>query len=387
MDLGRKDVPIRVFSKELNFLGEIDNYTSLIYTRKWRTYNSFEFHISEFDGNLIKRGNFILVGKDRYLSGVIEYFQDNEKETKDITVKGYCPRSLLFNRPCFPPFGQEYDTYNTECENVIYGLIEKNCINPSNKNRVIPFLGSNASKNRGEKLSFQTTYKVISEEIETLCASSGLGTAVRFDPQEDIKLLFEVLEGTDRTYDNGQRPPYIFARKLDRISERNYTESQIDYKNVAYVAGQGEGANREMITIGDDITGFDRRELFIDARDIEEGGSLEDRGKLKLADYGLVKSFEAIVDPSDYRNKWDLGDYVTVLDDKTGIREDRQILEVQETFEDGCYSVEPTMGEPLKSVGAILKRSASTAIDVAYSSGSSVDVNPLSQDDIDKILV
>lgn len=356
MDLNQR-IDVRFFDKDLNLIGDIDDYTALTYTRKWTTYNTFEMHVSKFDGELIRRGNFIMLNSDRYRSGIITYFEDNERETNDITIRGFCPRFLLFERPTIPPNGQDYDTYNTEVENILIGLIDRNCVNPENGNRKIPFLSCAKSQNRGEKTSFQTAHKVLKDEIASLCTASNLGTAIHFDPTTK-QIRFEVLSGTDRTYDNSARPPYVFARKWDRLFERNYTESDTDYKNVAYVAGQGEGKDREILTIGDDVTGFGRREVFIDARDIGEDAetTLEDRGKLKLTEYALIKSFESTVKTDDYRAEWDLGDFVTIEDDKTGIREDRQILEVKEVYETENYSIEPVMGEPLKTPQAILKR-------------------------------
>ncbi|SFP67368.1 hypothetical protein SAMN04487888_1171, partial [Eubacterium callanderi] len=41
MDLAK----INVFDKEMNFLGKVDRYKSLIYVRKWQSYGSFEFHV------------------------------------------------------------------------------------------------------------------------------------------------------------------------------------------------------------------------------------------------------------------------------------------------------------------------------------------------------
>lgn len=356
-----KRVDVRFFNQQLELIGDIDDYTALTYTRKWTTYNTFEMHVSKFDGELIRRGNFIMLNNDRYRSGIITYFEDNERETNDITIRGFCPRFLLFERPTIPPSGQDYDTYNTEVENILIGLIDRNCVNPENGNRKIPFLSCAKSQNRGEKTSFQTAHKVLKDEIASLCTASNLGTATCFDPTSK-QIRFEVLSGADRTYDNGIRPPYVFARKWDRLFERNYTESDTDYKNVAYVAGQGEGKDREISTIGDDITGFGRREVFIDARDIGEDAetTLEDRGKLKLAEYALIKSFESTVKTDDYRTEWDLGDFVTIEDDKTGIREDRQILEVKEVYETENYSIEPVMGEPLKTPQAILKRNTAS---------------------------
>lgn len=356
-----KRIDVRFFNQQLELIGDIDDYTALTYTRKWTTYNTFEMHVSKFDGELIRRGNFIMLNNDRYRSGIITYFEDNERETNDITIRGFCPRFLLFERPTIPPSGQDYDTYNTEVENILIGLIDRNCVNPENGNRKIPFLSCAKSQNRGEKTSFQTAHKVLKDEIASLCTASNLGTATCFDPTSK-QIRFEVLSGADRTYDNGIRPPYVFARKWDRLFERNYTESDTDYKNVAYVAGQGEGKDREISTIGDDITGFGRREVFIDARDIGEDAetTLEDRGKLKLAEYALIKSFESTVKTDDYRTEWDLGDFVTIEDDKTGIREDRQILEVKEVYETENYSIEPVMGEALKTPQAILKRNTAS---------------------------
>lgn len=358
-----KRIDVRFFNQQLELIGDIDDYTALTYTRKWTTYNTFEMHVSKFDGELIRRGNFIMLNNDRYRSGIITYFEDNERETNDITIRGFCPRFLLFERPTIPPSGQDYDTYNTEVENILIGLIDRNCVNPENGNRKIPFLSCAESQNRGEKTSFQTAHKVLKDEIASLCTASNLGTATYFDPTSK-QIRFEVLSGADRTYDNSARPPYVFARKWDRLFERNYTESDTDYKNVAYVAGQGEGKDREILTIGDDITGFGRREVFIDARDIGEDAetTLEDRGKLKLAEYALIKSFESTVKTDDYRAEWDLGDFVTIEDDKTSIREDRQILEVKEVYETENYSIEPVMGEPLKTPQTILKRNAASPV-------------------------
>ena len=43
-----------------------------------------------------------------------------------------------------------------------------------------------------------------------------------------------------------------------------------DYANVAVVQGAGEGENRATVTVGlTDATGADRRELYVDARDVQ----------------------------------------------------------------------------------------------------------------------
>ena len=71
--------------------------------------------------------------------------------------------------------------------------------------------------------------------------------------------------------------------------------SDTDYANVALVQGAGEGNERATVWVGDvDSTGADRREMYIDARDIQPD---EDKGETntsqsyleKLADRGGEK--------------------------------------------------------------------------------------------------
>ena len=75
------------------------------------------------------------------------------------------------------------------------------------------------------------------------------------------------------------------------IYELEYTKDVSEYKNCAIVAGQGEGANREIVIVNDNLSGQDRKELFVDARDIEDGTNLADRGKSKLAENTIIESF------------------------------------------------------------------------------------------------
>ena len=56
----------------------------------------------------------------------------------------------------------------------------------------------------------------------------------------------------------------------ENVSNREYTLDDTESRNCAYVAGQGEGAARAVITVGNEFTGRDRMEVFIDATDIEE---------------------------------------------------------------------------------------------------------------------
>ncbi|MGL5713674.1 MAG: Gp37-like protein [Paraclostridium sp.] len=338
-------VNIRIFDKDINFVGEVDKYTSLFFIRKWSTYGEFEFHVEKMNNELFKLGNIIMINNDSKISGVIEHIEDNEEEHKNVIIKGFSLLYYLSEKITVPPVNYAYDTFNTQIENIITSLVNTNVINPVDELRKIPLLENKTSKGRGDKIHFQTRYKNLEEELFKLSKHSGLGLEIWLD-YKNKKLIFEVLEGIDRSYTQQSMSPVYFSKKFDNIIKRNYIKSNIGYKNTAYVAGQGEGAERELVIVNNSNSGIDRRETFIDARDIAEGEniSLEDRGKIKLSESNQIKTFECEVCSRGYRKDWDLGDIITITDPELNITVDYRIVEVKEIYEENGFKVETTFG-------------------------------------------
>ena len=349
------NINIRVFDRDINFLGEVDDFTSLFYIRKWETYGEFEFHLSTIDRSIIKKGNIIMLNKDGNRAGVIEYIGINEESTSDITVKGFSLLYWLSQRITVPPVGYAYHSFNTNIEDIMLALVKANAVDPLDVKRKIPKLVGDISKNRGEKLQFQTRYKNLADELTKLSKVSGLGFTIDLD-FKNKQFVFRVLEGKDLSYGQDINPPAIFSTDYDNISKQNYIESDIGYKNVGYVAGQGEGEDRKIEIIRNELSGLDRRETFIDARDINEGDSLIDRGKLKLSEVQQIQSFECEVDDKEYRKTWNLGDIVTTLNKRLVIRADNRVIEIREVYENNGVKVEPTFGSTIPTLGEKIKQ-------------------------------
>ena len=93
--------------------------------------------------------------------------------------------------------------------------------------------------------------------------------------------VFDVVEGVDR------QGSVFFDFAFETLERWEELDSVIDAKTVALVAGQGEGTARDIATrwSGTEPTGFDRREAFLDARDVELGETtiLDQRGDAFLA--------------------------------------------------------------------------------------------------------
>lgn len=349
---------IRFFNKDLDFIGEVDDFTSFIFERKWFTYSNFQLVVENFDKDLFQEGNYIVVNNDPYRSGQITKVNITDDT---VTIKGFGIGFWFTDRITYPTINKNTFSMSDYAENIMYELIKFNAIDSNITNRNFQNLIVNSTQGRGEKIAFETRYKVLSDELETISKTSRLGWNIKFD-YKNKRFIFESLVGIDRTVNQADVPPMIFSRRYDNILELEYTKDVSEYKNCAIVAGQGEGSNREIVIVNDNLSGQDRKELFVDARDIEDGTNLADRGKSKLAENTIIESFEATIDTESYRVEWDLGDFVTILDDEIGVISDTQIVEVVEIYEDGILSVEPVFGESISQFGDKFKQAIDNPI-------------------------
>ena len=92
---------IRFYNEEREFIGEIDNFTSAVYVRRWETFGNFEIHFTEDRPDLFVPGYYIMINNDRYRNGIIQYYKNDSdgyepKSLKDIVIKGF---SLLYLLP------------------------------------------------------------------------------------------------------------------------------------------------------------------------------------------------------------------------------------------------------------------------------------------------
>lgn len=182
----------------------------------------------------------------------------------------------------------------------------KNAYNGSTKFRGLNFVGTNI----GIKSTHQISNASFLDVCSTLCADTDLGIRVKRSPSG---LLAEF-------YKPEENPNLVFSKQYGNLSEPKITLSTEGAKNYAIVFGQGEGANRTYTTV--DMTGGqDRRELVVDAKDLQmdDGETtenylkrLESRGIGKLLEHQNVFSCSFVPSGNDFGVRYDLGDVLTV---------------------------------------------------------------------------
>ena len=253
-----------IFDEALNFVGLLDNFTSLQWTRRYAKGGDFGIHCSLTPETLalLQRDN-IVWKKDDDEAGYIEHRQmDQDAEGKEILVvkgkfiSGYLNRRIIW--------GQEI--LQTTAESAMRTLVSKNGVTPTDSNRIIPNLMLGSLNGFLQTVNYQVSYINLLDEVEVLCGLSNLGYRVRFDASAK-KMIFEAYEGLDRTPSQSINPRCIFSKEFDNILTQAYTDSINNYRNTALVGGMGEGAARKIVTIGSS-TGLDRFESFVDAKDL-----------------------------------------------------------------------------------------------------------------------
>ena len=351
------EISIRFFNKDLEFIGEIDNFKSTVYVRRWETFGTFEIHLEEDRPELFVEGYYIMLNNDAYRSGIIQYYKNDSdgyepKSQKDIVIKGYSLLYLLYWRITVPPATNNgYRIWNNKpIEDIMYDLVNENAVNPSDSKRKIPQLTMGTSQHRGGKLTFQTRLKYLTDDLYTLSRQSGLGVSIKLDAVSK-RFVFEVLEGRDCTYGIENPRSYIFSKANNKVNKRTYTYSTMGAKNMAYIGGQGDGDDREIVTLHDELAGLERKEMFVDARDIPEGqtDNLLDRGNTKLEATKEVVSYEFDASTEDYGTLWDLGDTATFVDE-SGFIEDNRITEVREAYESSVLRIDPVFGHTEQTI-------------------------------------
>lgn len=344
-----------VFDRNLDFRGVLDNFVSLRWIRRYNQAGEFELHCSLNPETLklLQREN-IIWKKDDTEAGYIEYRQlSQDVEGKEILavkgkfLSGYLNRRIIWST----------ENLNMTTENAMRTLVNNHAIITANPDRAIPNLTLGDLKGFTQLVSYQTSYKNLLEEIERLSQLSELGFKVDFDTTNKI-LVFSVYEGLNRSVNQNVNTRCIFAKEFENVLEQTFTDSLNNYKNIALVAGAGEGEDRKIITVGSN-NGLDRFEGYIDARDLrnmlddevlseeEYDKLLIERGNTKLAELKDIKTFESKINLNgnlEYKKDFELGDIVTIVNRKWGVTLDSRITEVEEVYEQEGLNINITFG-------------------------------------------
>ena len=274
-----KDIPdIWVMDADFNKIDIIDDYTSLIWARRYHETGDFELycHATEKNLSLMKLGNY--VSRSDYPDEVYRIekveIETDPEEGSFVTASGRDMRCVIYQR-C-TQFSWSYysssqlQNIETLCRQIIY----ENFINTSSWSRIENPDGDTAGEDRSiynnpdRKMdilqngasaglsagtnSITVDMTNIGEWMEDMAETYDFGWRVRFTRSDSgsVMLYFELYRGTDRSAE------ICFADKFENIRDTTYTYDRTEYFNVVRIADKENNIN---ISMGNS-TGIDRFE-------------------------------------------------------------------------------------------------------------------------------
>lgn len=371
---------LRVMNSNFKIIDTLKKYTFAQYEDKFREIGTFKVL-----AQLVKENNYLFDKKEQYyilfdeftVGKVEKVVKDSDSEyDKTITITGRLASVLLTQRV----INSVVDFTGSSVDYIVTLL--QMCFDLDNidSSRYINMNVAIDDVSESKELSVikkQVTGGYLWDEIQEPMELDDLGLffypkltslySDRLDIETNVKSWTLMLSsGTDRRVKNKEgNEAIIFSQSLSNISRTAYTKDSESYRNIAYVAGEGEGTDRKWYelkinqenAIGEQI-GWNRSELWIDARDLQsedaDGNKLtqeqyetniKNRANEKAKENNVSHAYESTVTVRnlEYRKDFDKGDWVTIKDDELGIIIDAQIIAVIVTEQDSKRIVDVTL--------------------------------------------
>lgn len=374
-----------LLDEQLNRKHIIDTYSSIIWAKRYNSVGDCELVISATEDNFnkVKECRYISRPDDDMVCKIEKIeIQTDEENGNQFIITGTDIKNILNQR-----IVAKQTNFNGLVEDYIRKLITDSIINPTNTDRKIKNFILADKVGFTERIREQVTYDYVGDKIQELCQQYGWGYKVTVN---NGNFVFALYKGEDKSQ-------YVtFSEDYDNISTTDYTKDDSNIKNVALIAGEGEGVARVTTSIGSGL-GIDRHELYVDARDIsseidydellssypngkekiinniiyyqvnnvniailtkDDKGqvtkvklcsnvyieNLKNTGYEKMSAYTTISSFtgEVIVGVNYiYKKDYDLG-YIVSIVNEYGISMKARICEIIENQDENGYSMEPT---------------------------------------------
>lgn len=345
---------IYVLNTDLERIGIIDTYVSLIWTKRYYKPGDFELYVpaSVEILEILKHNNYLQRDDDDRIM-IIERLEikTDAENGNYIIASGRSAESLIARRIVW-----KQTNLSGTVESCIRQIIDENCITTTatDARRKIPLLKLGTESGFTETMTQQLRGDNVAEWLETVCMTYGWGWKITLDGGE---FVFSLINGIDRTYENAAGTPYVtFSPDFDNLVNSNYVHDTTNFKNSALVLGEGEGTARRGISaglIGDSY--LNRYEVYVDARDVSSNDGeipvheyyelLLERGTQVLSESTITELFDGEVDYTGiykYKSDYDIGDIIQI-ENEYGIKATSRIIEIIEKDDETGYSVTPTL--------------------------------------------
>jgi hypothetical protein len=344
---------IFVLDRNFNAVAVVDTINSLIWTERYSAYGDFEIYTEANTTMLsfLQIGYFIWRQDSRMVMIIEEKAIESNVETGNfLIVRGRSLESILNWQIVWTT-----TLISGNLQSSIKSLINENLINPQNAARKQPITWRDSTDPIITALTLEKEVPQgnLYEAIKAILDEVHIGFRITL---EESGMVIELYAGVDRSYAQDTTPYVIFSPEYDNILNSNYLEASTNERNVALVVGRTDSDTPVIVVVGD-VTGFDRRELFVDAKDISpkrEDGSiipadeyeelLRQRGNDELREYKRLTTFEGeveVIKTFVYKQDFFIGDIVQIINEY-GIEGSARVSEMMMSEDTSGSMVVPT---------------------------------------------
>ncbi len=339
-----------LLDKNFQICGLVDDFSSLVWNRKYYECGNFSLETNVKYLEQFKNAKYIY-NKNFLETGVLEGFNFKDTTTGlQILFKGRFLESVLSERV----IDKTQNFTNVTTENIVCNLVNTFAINTTG--RTIEKLKLGEKKGLGKSRTIQMTGDNLLNKIYELCKEDELSIRLKYD-FDNNQIIFGVWQGLDRTDNQNANTWAIFSRNFENILQDEYSIDITKYCNFAYVAGEDKGENRVIVEVNQIKPNEERRELYVDARDLQKDDKttdieyrqiLRERGIQKLGENNKIETANFSIDPLAnliYKQDFDLGDKVIYKNEQLNFNIENRIIGISEAYENGNRTLDVTFGE------------------------------------------
>jgi len=358
-----------IIDSEGNLVGEIENYESFAYSRQFYTHGAFELQINQnqYISDFLEIGLFILpteLGFNNLLYQIEQKqleVDDTGREGEILSISGRQFGGIFEDRIILPPINNDdlilppkppqeenenqiidawaFDNQEGSAEQVMKHYLDYNGGENTSEPRRIPRLTTAPNLGRGDFVTYKGRFQKLEDTLQEISRAGAIGWETFYDIDFNI-FIFDIIETIDVS-DN-----IIFDVEIETATAQSFLQKELGAKSLVYAGGEGEGNLRiieKAFLEEEEPAGFERKEDFLDAGNLEEEGALLSRGRSYLRRRQRENIIEIDYNEAvnlEYRRNWDIGNIVKVRNTKWNLDLNVQIVGVTVELNTG-------VGEPI----------------------------------------
>lgn len=344
---------VHAYNRSLELIGVIDDYESLIWTKRYNDVGDFvmvipkDYQSNPLKARMVDKGLFLTIEGSDIVMRIDDKKPNTESDASNIIVSGESAESILKQR-----FTIELEDVDEYIETVVYDVLAANISAPTDPARHISiFKDTYPARVYSDQVEAQLAIDSVYNIITPILQTNYMGFKI---VKEGQKLACRVFKGTDRSSAQEVHPVVMFSDNYDNVISSSFYTSVKGFVNVVQVIGDDEVHDQVSVWAdGNDVdeegtkpTGLDRFEGVLQEiverdndtpslNDAQVLAIVDTKGREYLTDHKAVDVFDGDFDiqgPFEYGVDFFMGDIVECY--MEGRYTTARVIEIVKSFSD-----------------------------------------------------